>query len=143
MTTKLTLIEKAFFLKKTALFSDVDLDLMLALADKVEVHTFAPGETVFSLNQDAHCLYIVFRGTVHINNEHGVSMCTRTSGNFFGDEALFAYTPREYSAVAAERTVLLSLSRTHLVEIMLEVPQVALQLIRVYASVTPLRRLTK
>ena len=140
---ELTLIEKAFFLKKTKLFSELDLDLVLAIADKAEQRTVDDKELIFSSNQDAHCLYVLVSGKVAIIDDVTddvpktvAKICTL---DFFGDESLFNREPRSYTAEAQGATELLLISRSHLTEIMLECPQVALALIRAYAAVTPFR----
>jgi len=138
----LTLIEKAFFLKKTELFAELDLDLVLAIADKAELRTFSQSEVIFSINQEAHRLYVILNGHVLIEDEEEQLLVTLFPGDFFGDESLFNQRPRGYLAKADQegKTLLLTVSRTHLTEIILECPQVALAIIRAYAAVTTFRR---
>lgn len=138
--TKLSLIEKAFFLKKTALFTEVDLDLMLAISEKVDIYEFRKEELVFSHNQAAKNLFIIYSGRVDLFDGAGVHQATLFEPNFFGDEALFTHTRRAYTAIAKEDSCLLVISRSHLHEIIFEAPQVALALIRSYALATPIRR---
>jgi CRP/FNR family transcriptional regulator, cyclic AMP receptor protein len=141
--TELTLIEKAFFLKKTKLFSELDLDLVLAIADKAELRTVEDKELVFASNQDAHCLYVLVSGKVAIiddvTSDEPQTIATIQPLDFFGDESLFNREPRGYTAEARGSTELLLISRSHLTEIMLECPQVALALIRAYAALTAFR----
>jgi len=138
--SQLSIIEKAFFLKKTSLFSELDLDLLLAIADKAEVQSYESKEPIFSHNQDAHRLYFIYKGKVDVLDSSERPIATLENYDFFGDEALFAQTPRHYATVAAAPTHVLTLSRTHLVQIMLESPHVALILLSAYASVTPFRK---
>lgn len=138
--SELILIEKAFFLKKTALFSEVDLDLLLAISDKVDVYEFDKGDFAFSYNQEAKSLYVIFSGTVDILDENDVIVTTLGHFDFFGDEAIYAHTPRNYSARISSDAQLIVISRSHINEIILEAPQVALALIRAYATVTPIRK---
>jgi CRP/FNR family transcriptional regulator, cyclic AMP receptor protein len=140
---ELTLIEKAFFLKKTKLFSDLDLDLVLAIADKAEQRSVEDKEPIFLSNQDAHCLYVIVSGKVaiidDITDEESKTVAKVFASDFFGDESLFNREPRGYTAEAYGTTELLLISRSHLIEIILECPQVALALIRAYAALTPFR----
>lgn len=138
----LTLIEKAFFLKKTALFLELDLDLVLAIAAKAEPRQCEDEEVIFSFNQEAHRLYVILDGMVQIEDEKEMPIETLLAGDFFGDESLFNQQTRDYNAKAKGSTLLLTISRTHLTEIILECPQVGLSLIRAYALVTPFRRHT-
>lgn len=141
---ELTLIEKAFFLKKTKLFSELDLDLVLALAAKAEQRTVEDQEPIFSSNQDAHCLYVLVSGKVSIiddvTSEESKTLAKISTLDFFGDESLFTREPRGYTAQAQGTTELLLISRSHLTEIMLECPQIAIALIRAYASDTSFRK---
>ena len=136
----LTLIEKAFFLKKTSLFLELDLDLVLAIAAKAEQRLCHDEETIFSFNQEAHRLYVILSGAVQIEDEADRRIETLFAGDFFGDESLFNQQTRGYNAIAKGETLLLTISRTHLTEIILECPQVGISLIRAYAMTTPFRR---
>ena len=136
----LTLVEKAFFLKKTELFSELDLDLLLAISDKAEERFFRPQGTIFSLNQEAHKLYIILDGCVSITDKQGKMIASLKPHDYFGDEALISNKLRGYLAMATEKTHLLTISRTHCFEIMLESPQIAISLLRAYASALPFRK---
>lgn len=140
--TPLTIIEKAFFLKKTELFQELDIDLLLAIADKAELRYCVKNEAIFSINQDAHRLYVILQGSVLITNDEEQNLAVLHPGDFFGDESLFNQEPRGYNVKADgnDVTIVLTISRTHLIEIILECPQVAIAIIRAYARVTPFRR---
>ncbi|HXF28415.1 MAG TPA: cyclic nucleotide-binding domain-containing protein [Chlamydiales bacterium] len=131
----LTLIEKTFLLKKCDLFSELDLDLVLAIADKAVLRELENKEMIFSEGQEAAAFYVIIQGSVVIDEE-----VTLLPFTYFGDEALFSQTNRKYSAEASGKTKCLTLSRQHLGEIILECPQVALQLLRAYAAITPYRK---
>jgi CRP/FNR family transcriptional regulator, cyclic AMP receptor protein len=137
--SRLSLIEKAFCLKKTPLFQELDLDLLLAIADKADERRYAKDEIIFSNNQDAHRLYILTSGKVAIINANQTHISTLEAQDYFGDEALFAQASRAYSVIALVASQVLTVSRTHLVQIMLESPNIALTLIRAFASTTPFR----
>jgi CRP/FNR family transcriptional regulator, cyclic AMP receptor protein len=137
---EIPLIEKAFFLKKTEIFSELDLDLLLAIADKAEVRICDDNELIFCLNQDAHRLYLILDGKVKIEDLDGKRISVLKVRDFFGDESLFNQEPRGYSAFAVGKTILLTISRTHLSELILECPQVAFSIIRAYAAVTSFRK---
>lgn len=136
----ISLIEKAFFLKKTDLFSELDLDLLLAIGDKAEVRFCEDEEYIFHLNQDAHCLYLIMSGKVKITDQEDIKIALLKVQDFFGDESLFNREARGYNASAVGKTTILTISRTHLSEIILECPQVALSLIRAYAGPLSFRK---
>lgn len=132
---KLTLIDKAFLLKRTPLFETLDLNLLLPIADKLGVAHFDAGETIFSKNEEAFRMYFVAKGAVEIRDTHH-NVTLLTHDDFFGDESLFNDKPRAYSAVAVADTMLLSLSRTNLLTIISECPNVAVGFLQVYTSTT-------
>jgi len=136
-----TLLEKAFLLKKTALFSEVDLDLVLAISDKAQILEFDSGETIFSKNQDASLLYIILEGSVIVFDPDTTDQACVEAPDFFGDEALFTQERRTYSARCETDVTCMAISHRSLSEIILEAPQVALSLLRLYSRKLGARRL--
>ena len=134
MTTPLNLIEKAFLLKKTALFRALDLDLLLSIAEKLENCVLAKGGQIFEIGQDAKQMYLITQGRVQIIDSTGTSIAELFEGEFFGDEALLNEKPRGYTATAASDVSLLALSRSHLLTIISECPSVALGLLEAYTA---------
>ena len=132
-----TLIDKAFALKKSVLFSELDLDLLLAIGDKMNTAEFASEEIIFPIHQEAHRMYFIVDGSVIIEDELQKDLCRLQTGEFFGDEALFNDKPRAYSAKAQGNLTLLTLSKTHLLTIIQECPSVAIGLL--YAYTSPIR----
>ena len=121
---KIGLIDKAFLLKRTPLFSNVELDLILAAADKLGLSDWDPNETIFSEGDEATRMYFIAKGEVSCNGK------ILRSPDFFGDEALFNERPRAYKAVSLGDTLLLTLSKTNLLTIISECPQVAVGLLQ-------------
>lgn len=135
---KLTLIDKAFWLKGLPLFATLELDLLLPIADKLGILHLKAGEVIFNAQEDAHRLYFIIDGEVEINVNDN-SKVTLGRGEFFGDEAIFSDAPRAYSAYSKADLTLLTLSRTHLFTIIHECPSVAVALLQAYASATAYR----
>lgn len=119
------LIEKAFILKRTPLFQNLDLDLILAAADKLGFSEWDPEEVIFQKGDEATKMYFVASGKVDIG--HAIL----NPPEFFGDEALFNEMPRGYSARALLPTTLLTLSKTNLLTLISECPSVAIGLLQV------------
>ena len=61
--TRLTLIDKAFLLKRTPLFSALDLDLLLTIADKLGLVAFEPKDWIFVAEEEANRMYFIVKGT--------------------------------------------------------------------------------
>lgn len=121
----MNLIDKAFLLKKTQLFSSLDLEELLTIADKLEELSLSPDQTV---PQDGQRLFIVASGTLLINDT------TYGPNTFFGDRPLFHPSASAPKATTQTAATLLTLSRPHLLTIITECPSVALSLLEIYAK---------
>jgi len=133
------LIDKAFLLKKTPFFTSLELDLLLAIADKMETLHYRPLDKVFQLDQDAHRMYLIITGQVVISDKSGLQLAELSFGDFFGDEALFNEKRRSYIAQCSTKVELLALSRSHLLTILLECPTVAIAFLEAYTLNLPFR----
>ncbi|MGM0440414.1 MAG: cyclic nucleotide-binding domain-containing protein [Chlamydiota bacterium] len=125
---KLTNIDKAFNLKKIYLFKKLDLEVLIAIADKAEELFFREGDEIFHQKQDANHMYFVIEGVVKITPPQTTS--TIDQHHFFGEESLFNEKPREYSAYCLADCHLLTLSKGHLLTIIYEFPSVAVQFLK-------------
>jgi|GEM_PF-663032 len=135
----LSLIEKAFFLKKVKIFADLEFDLLLAVAEKLHFDEYDQNERVFALNQTANRMYFIVHGCIQILDERMRSICDLSNGDFFGDESLFNELPRSYFAICKSDTHLLILSRSQLLSVISECPSVAVALLQCYAQTLPCR----
>lgn len=135
----LSLIEKAFFLKRVKPFSDLDLDLLLAVSEKLYYDEYDAGERVFTYGQAANRMYLIVRGSVEIQDEMMRPLYTLEANDFFGDESIFNEQPRRYGAICKTDAQLLTLSRSHLLSVISECPSVAVSLLQCYAQQIPCR----
>lgn len=131
---RVTLIDKATLLKRTPLFSTLDLDLLLPIADKMGTVTYEPGEAAFFVNEESTRMYFIVYGEIEILDANHNVLALLQENEFFGDESLFSDKPRRYEAIAKTKTQLLTLSRTHLYTIISECPSVALGFLEVYTT---------
>jgi CRP/FNR family transcriptional regulator, cyclic AMP receptor protein len=136
---KLTLIDKAFFLKRSPLFETLDLDILLAIADKLNIVTFEANDSIFGINDDALRMYFVVKGTIELKDENNNLVAFLNNEDFFGEEALFSEKSRAYSAVSKTDSTLLALSRTNLLNIISECPAVAIGFLQAYTLPTGIR----
>lgn len=130
----LTLIDKAFILKRTPLFTALSLDLLLSIADKLNPVAFEANDYVFVANEEANRMYFIVKGQINIQSVEGQSICILSTADFFGEESLFNNKPRGYAAFCSADTLLLALSRTNLYTILSECPSVAIGFLQVYTS---------
>lgn len=129
-----SLIEKAFFLKKIRLFSDLDLETLLAIAEKLHEDDYDKDEKVFTPGQVANRIYLIASGAVQVFDEQRRPITELHAGDYFGDESLFNEQPRGYSVVCKTDTLFLTLSRSHLLSIISECPSVAVTLLHAYSQ---------
>ena len=134
-----SLIEKAFFLKKHRLFNELELELLLAIAEKLHEDDFDAEEKIFLSAQVANRIYFIEKGNVEIFDDKNRILATLSGGGYFGDESLFNEQPRSYSAICKTDTLLLSLSRSHLLSTISECPSIAIALLQVYSQQLPCR----
>ena len=126
---ELNLIERAFLMKKTAIFSDLDLDLIIAIADKVYQDLYKQGEQVFEKGQKAHRLYLIAKGEVDIFDNDQNHLARLKENDYFGEEALFNNRHRNYQVICCKETLFLTFSKALLLNIISECPQIAVALI--------------
>jgi CRP/FNR family cyclic AMP-dependent transcriptional regulator len=131
---QLTLIDKAFLLKKTNVFGSLDLDLLLSISDKMDLVRFREKEKVFQCDQNGHRMYLIVEGTVRVQEREGRELGMLLPGEFFGDESMFNDKPRAYEAICRTPVSLLALSRSHLLSIIAECPSVAIALLEAYST---------
>ena len=139
MIKPLSLIEKTFLLKKTPLFEELDLDLLLTVADIVDAVSFEAGQPIFFSGQEASRMYVIAEGRILIKAENQELLAILSQPDFFGDEALLSDAPRRYTAICQTDSRLLVLTRTHLLTLISECPSIALALLKSYTSAMPFR----
>lgn len=136
-----SLIEKAFFLKKTRLFSDLDLEILLAIAEKLHEDEYDKDEKVFTPGQVANRIYLISSGVVQIFDADRKPLVELGVGEYFGDESLFNELPRGYAASCKTDTLFFTLSRSHLLSVISECPSVAVTLLQAYSQQLPCRHI--
>ena len=104
----LSLIEKAFFLKKVRIFSGLDFELLLAIAEKLHDDDYDAEEKVFMSGQVANRIYFIAEGSVQLLDERMGIRATLKQTDFFGDESLFNDAPRTYAVVCKSDAMLLT-----------------------------------
>ncbi len=134
-----SLIEKAFFLKKLRLFNELDLEILLAIAEKLHEDDYDANEKVFTPGQVANRIYLIVKGTVQIADDRMKPYAELGPGDFFGDESMFNDQPRNYTAICKTDTLFLTLSRSHLLSTISECPSVAVSLLQSYSQQLPCR----
>lgn len=137
-----SLIDKAFLLKKVKLFCSLDMDFLLAISEKTEVSHYKSGTEIFRSGQSGTRMYIIAEGIVEIrvsDKKDIVTIWELGAPECFGDESLLNEKPRGYEASAKMDLKLLSFSKTQFLNILEECPSVALAFLETYATKTTFR----
>jgi CRP/FNR family transcriptional regulator, cyclic AMP receptor protein len=102
------------------LFALLDDQERAALADRLDVVTFAAGECVFNRGDPGDALYVVRKGIVEMwfKNDTGERLVLETArrGDFFGEISLLDGGPRTTSALVKEDVEVLVVDRADLDE---------------------------
>jgi CRP/FNR family cyclic AMP-dependent transcriptional regulator len=113
-----------------------------ALAERIELLSYHPGDAVFEFGDQGHAMYIVRTGEIEIfvKNDQGEKIVLEVSrpGDIFGEISLLDDGPRTASVVAITDVELLRLDRQHFEDYVRLYPPAALNLLSVVA-----RRLRK
>ena len=116
-------------LKSIPLFIGMDHDEISAIATIMDEQPFRPGQLIFNAEQLGGTLYIIQSGQVElsITNEDGQKIVLEVmeAGDFFGELSLLDGGNRAASATAIERTDTLVLERNAFLDLLLQKPHMA------------------
>ena len=114
---RLLLIEKVLLLKSLSLFEETPETVLAELAEILEEEEFEKGKAIFSAGDDAHCMYIIFKGEVKIHKgEH--TFAVLKENDFFGELSLLDTETRSASATTNTEALLLKIDQEPFYELM-------------------------
>ncbi len=125
-------------LQGVAIFSGLDEKLLEPLAQVCRFRHFGANEALFHEGDPGHTLYIIVSGQVRIQkvSASGKTMVLahRGAGETIGEMAVLSGEPRSADAVTGEPSELLMLERSDFVRYLVQVPEVALNVVACLAS---------
>lgn len=124
----MNLLDKAFLLKKSVPFEDVELELLLSFAETLKEITFHKGEVIFQKGDDAKNMYFIVEGQVSCE-----TLGELQTSAYFGDQEIFSFSVRNQKATALNECRCLSLSKEHLFMMISESPTLAKGFLKQYA----------
>ena len=136
MKQELSVIDRLLFLEKVAIFSDLSIRELTAIARITEEVRYADGKTVFKEGGAAENMFLVVDGEVSILKQSGgrdVQLAELHRGDCFGEMALFEKKERSASAVVRGATRLLRLGGYDFEQIMHEYPAISINVCRVFS----------
>ncbi len=122
-------------LAEVPLFSLLDEQERVSLAEVLEKKHFEKGDTIFHYGDPGDCLYLVRQGRVQVfvENYEGdkIILAENEPGDLFGEISLLDGGARTATAVAVEDTEALTLNQDNLQEFLTRHPSAALDLLAV------------
>jgi CRP/FNR family transcriptional regulator, cyclic AMP receptor protein len=129
-------------LQEIAHLSELGEGERAALAERIDLLQFSPGQSIFNYGDAGNALYIIRSGEVEIfiKNDQGEKIVLETSkpGDIFGEVSLIDKGPRTAWVTAISHAELLRLDRAHFEDYLRQYTPAALNLLSVIA-----RRLRK
>jgi ATP-binding cassette, subfamily B, bacterial len=117
---------EAMRLQAVPLFAGLDGDLLAALASRMTVERYAPGDDVVRQGERGERMYVIERGTaeVIVQDPSGRSrrLAELRDGDYFGEIALLYDVPRTATVRALEPLNVLTLSRSEIEALAANVP---------------------
>jgi transcriptional regulator with AAA-type ATPase domain len=124
---EISLPEKQAFIQKSDLFSWLDTETRLLLAQNLVVRVYPKDATVLRQNTLVESMYFLYAGEIRIvevNEEGGERNIDRLrAGDYFGERALLAGESGKYSMVATKDSTLLELRKERLNELLQKKPE--------------------
>jgi CRP-like cAMP-binding protein len=129
----LSQLDRRMLLQKVPMFSMLGLAALDELSAKVEEVRVAAGEALFEQNAIGRSLFVVVEGALHVHD--GELILRRLGpGDVLGEMAAITPEPRMASVTADEDSLLLSLNRRALIDLIETNPAVARGVIEVLAQ---------
>ncbi len=134
--TMLSTIEKIIFLKEVSFFEGMTVDQLKILAGVAEEQVFNEEAVIYPEGAPGGVLYVIVRGRIALEREGQRKgsysrIATLNTYGYFGENTLFDSSPSTERAIAVQDTLMLSLRREPLLELMRRNPDLSLKLINV------------
>ena len=124
-------------MRETALFRKVDEKRLKLVAMMGETLTYRPGERLFERGDPGDAAFIVIHGAVDVILEVDkveTVVATLGEGEIFGEIAVLCEQPRTTAIAARGELTVLRLDRSVLLNLVLEFPDLAMQMLRLLAT---------
>ncbi len=125
-------------LARVPLFADLDDESLRELSAVARKRVFRQGEVIFHRDDPGQVLYIVKEGKVKIAltspDGQEVSLTVFGAGECFGELSILDGEPRSADAIALERVELYALQRQDFVNVVMNHPKIAVQVMKVISQ---------
>jgi HEAT repeat protein len=131
-------MERLLALKRVPLFANLTLEQLEAMHQLTVESSYLPGEIILREGDLGGEFYLLLEGAVDVYLNYGAAdqECIRALGaaDYFGEMAIFDDQPRSATIVARDHTRLLVLDGASLKELIVKMPEIAFDLMRVLAT---------
>ena len=128
------IFDRLLLLKQSSVFSMVDTDDLLMVAQSLETQDYFAGDRVFEINDQGDHLYILVSGKIGItiDNDPGSKnyIAIIGQGDTFGEMNLLDDLPRSATARVIEDSTVLTLGKTRLRGLIQSYPDISIGMLR-------------
>jgi CRP-like cAMP-binding protein len=128
-------MERLLALKEIPLFSNLSLDQLEAVHQITKEVEYLPGEVILKQGERGDELYLLIEGRVRIFTNRGlpseIEKPEQSAVSSFGEMAVLHDGTRSATVVAADRSHLLRLDGNSLRELLIQMPEISLEMFRV------------
>ena len=128
-----TSMNRLLLLRNIALFKNLSLDELFPIDKALEQKQVLAGETIYTEGSWGGHLYIIAAGKIQIVKEldgKQQEIKQLTTGQYFGEIALFDEAPRWDGEIALEESILLCLEKKRFISLISQRPHIILELCR-------------
>lgn len=128
-----TSMNRLLLLRNIALFKNLSLDELFPIDRALEQRQVLAGETIYTEGSWGSYFYIIAEGKVQIVKQldgEQQEIKQLSTGQYFGEIALFDEAPRWDGAIALEDSILLSLEKKRFISLISQRPHIILELCR-------------
>jgi HEAT repeat protein len=134
-TNEVSLMERLLALKQVPLFSQLSLEQLEAVQQISSEVEYLANETIVKEGEPGGELYLLIDGKVRIYKGYGTRKETLLSSvnaiSYFGEMAALDDQPRSATVIAAERSRMLRLDGESLKELIRQMPEISLEIMRI------------
>ena len=126
-------MNRLLLLRNLALFKNLSLDELFGIDGALEQRRVLAGETIYTEGSWGWYLYIIAEGKIQIVKEldgEQEEIKRLSTGEYFGEIALFDEAPRWDGAIALEDSVLLCLEKKRFISLISQRPHIILEICR-------------
>jgi hypothetical protein len=138
MDTEISIPDKILHLRGIHIFEGLSVSELAAIASVTEVVVYPPDQVVIREGEPGDTMYLVIEGEVSVikGQEEGpeIELDRISTGDYFGEMALFEGHVRSASIRTARQSRLLVLHKREFTEIVREYPQIALHICEVLSQ---------